>query len=64
MKDKIKSRDLCRRCQYDYETHCQGKNCKDCERMYGLDCKCELIQYNTPCPDFKEKEEANDRMGV
>lgn len=57
MKDKIKSRDLCRRCQYAYDSHCQGKNCQKCERLVGGACQCALIQYNTPCPDFKEKGE-------
>lgn len=52
--NNIKSLDLCRRCVYNYVTHCCGRDCVGCE-MYQFDnCKCFSIRHNTPCPYFKE----------
>lgn len=65
MSDQIKSIDLCDRCAYSFQ-HCieliktqPRPSCLSCE-MYDGKCKCSGIEFNTPCPYFKE---ANDGKG-
>lgn len=56
---KIKSDDLCERCEHG-EENC-GLDCKKCEMWSKLDaaCICDHIYYGTPCPYFVEKQEEN-----
>lgn len=53
-KNNIKSKDLCERCGYSYFRHCYGKSCYGCEMDGDEKCKCNTIQYGTPCPYFRE----------
>lgn len=53
--NQIKSTDLCERCGYSYFRHCYGKSCYGCEMDGGEKCKCNTIQYGTPCPYFREE---------
>ena len=54
----IRSEELCERCIYG---QC-GQVCLDARQYCGLDdgmsCKCDEVEYGTPCPYFKESAEA------
>ena len=56
----IKSIDLCTRCAYGFMRYCTKRECKDCEMLTEKispalgTCKCLTIEWNTPCPYFRE----------
>lgn len=53
----VKSRDLCERCVFTHAPHCRrltGERCAGCENEKALKCLCNAINYNTPCPYFRE----------
>lgn len=60
----IKSEDLCRRCFYSFDRHCQNTECRLCELWReGKACVCVdrscscggvNVNDNTPCPYFRE----------
>ncbi len=55
---QIKTIDLCRRCEYFYVRECNTKGCDACVMRVPKNgfyaCKCNEIEFNTPCPYFKE----------
>ncbi len=62
MRTPIKSKDLCERCKYFFGRACGAIDCSACEMRDDLKdgymrCKCWDIDFNTPCPYFKEAEE-------
>ena len=57
MENHIKSEDLCNRCIYDFDRHCEDIPCECCEMwMHEEFCACLLIKDNTPCPYFVDAE--------
>lgn len=56
MGNNIKSFDLCSKCKFDYVVHCCGADCLECENMIGIDCKCNTVPQNTPCPFYTPAE--------
>lgn len=59
MEQVIKTMDLCERCEYLYGNNCMEKRCIGCElngtkHGYRI-CQCWEIEFNTPCPYFKER---------
>lgn len=58
MSDHIKTEDLCERCYY-MNDGCVGRGCNECEMANEKGyCKCVCeVQYNTPCPYFKEESD-------
>lgn len=59
--NQIKSTDLCERCVYSDE-FCP-RNCSNCRQLMHASasnerevCRCDTIQFGTPCPYFEEAE--------
>lgn len=60
--NNLKTKDLCERCVYGCYKDLYGARACVCQcSMYSASgCKCNSIRYNTPCPHFKEDNDATE----
>lgn len=57
----VRSLDLCNRCVFRFGGPiCVNRTCDDCEMMNAENgmCRCDEVRVGTPCPSFKEDDNA------